>query len=32
MSVVVTEPAGKRVKVAGKPSAVRDVMYQNARP
>jgi hypothetical protein len=32
MSVVVTEPAGKRVNVAGYPSAVRLVMYQNARP
>ncbi len=25
-------PAGRRVNDAGKPSAVRDVMYQKARP
>ncbi len=30
-SSVVTVPAGKRVNDAGKPSAVRDVMYQKAR-
>ena len=32
MSVVVIDPAGNRVNVAGYPSAVREVMYQNARP